>query len=405
MTGWRLFFARNLPVVGAALPILILLVVGLSIILAAAGSLGLSPAETSTWIFLLYGPPGLLTMVFSFLYRQPLIFTGNIFAVIFIASLGSRLSYPELAGASLLAGAVVLGAGILGLTGRLAARIPGPIVSALIAGAVLPFVWGVFAALNDLPMVVGSALLAYLLSRRLLSPRLPAIFAALIVGLVAAAVTGGLGEAPPSFSLPAPTLVRPEFSLAAILSATPVFVVLITATNLPSIVFLRGQGYLPPDRAVDVASGAGTLFGSALGPIAVSVPIPLTALAAGPGAGDLTVRARVGYMAGAGFLLIALLAAIAADVTALVPLGLLLALAGLSVVGVLASALEEMVRGPLLLGPLFAFAVALSDLALFGLGTFFWSPVIGTAVSLLLERDAWRCMRADAQRERESQAP
>ena len=45
--------------------------------------------------------------------------------------------------------------------------------------------------------------------------------------------------------------------------------------------------------------------------------------------------------------------------------------------------------GTLTLGPLFAFAIALSDMTLFGLGPFFWSLVVGTAISLLLEREGW----------------
>ena len=43
-----------------------------------------------------------------------------------------------------------------------------------------------------------------------------------------------------------------------------------------------------------------------------------------------------------------------------------------------------------------AFAIALSDITLHGLGPFFWSLVGGAGVSLLLERDGWRRLRAEA---------
>jgi predicted benzoate:H+ symporter BenE len=75
----------------------------------------------------------------------------------------------------------------------------------------------------------------------------------------------------------------------------------------------------------------------------------------------------------------------------------LLALAGLALVGVLAQALGEMVRGPLLLGPLFAFVAASSQLTLFGLGPLFWALVIGTGVSLVLEAEALHELRATAE--------
>jgi benzoate membrane transport protein len=59
----------------------------------------------------------------------------------------------------------------------------------------------------------------------------------------------------------------------------------------------------------------------------------------------------------------------------------------LAVVGVLINALKQVTKGPLILGPVFAFAVASSKISLLGFGPFFWSLLIGMAVSLLLERD------------------
>lgn len=74
---------------------------------------------------------------------------------------------------------------------------------------------------------------------------------------------------------------------------------------------------------------------------------------------------------------------------------MLMALAGLALIGVLGTALQGITRGPLLLGPMFAFAIALSKMSLLGLGPFFWSLVLGTGVTLLLERDEWNQLRAD----------
>jgi benzoate membrane transport protein len=88
--------------------------------------------------------------------------------------------------------------------------------------------------------------------------------------------------------------------------------------------------------------------------------------------------------------LISVLAGTAADLAVLVPPVLLLALAGLALVGALVGALKEVVRGPLVLGPIFAFTIALSDISLLSLGPFFWALVLGTAVSLMLERDEWK---------------
>jgi benzoate membrane transport protein len=62
----------------------------------------------------------------------------------------------------------------------------------------------------------------------------------------------------------------------------------------------------------------------------------------------------------------------------------------------LISSLQQIARGPLLLGPVLAFAIAVSDMRLLDLGPFFWSLVLGVAVSLLLEREEWKQLSASA---------
>ena len=391
---------RNLPAMGAAVRNIIIFVAVLSIPLTAAQALGLSAAETSSWILALYGLPGLLSLVLALRYRQPLLVTGNLFFVIFISGLGGQLSLPELMGASILAGAAVLLIGILGLSEWLAGWIPVSIMFGMLAGAVMPFVSEFFTALGDAPAVVGGTLLAYLVSRSVLGTRLPAILPAVVTGLAVTAVTGQFGQVTEPLSMALPELMLPVFSLPAILTATPVFVVLITLqANLPSLRFLHSQDYDPPERAIDFISGIGTMLGSLLGPTGVSLSLPATSLVAGSQAGDHKIRHRSVYLVGSAGLLIGLLAGVAAGLLDLVPSALLVTLAGLAVVDVLADAVKRVTSGPLLLGPLFAFAIALSDISFLGFGNFFWSLVIGTGISLLLERDGLRQLREEGEKE------
>ena len=84
--------------------------------------------------------------------------------------------------------------------------------------------------------------------------------------------------------------------------------------------------------------------------------------------------------------------------SAIIPLPRLPALAELSLFGVFVSTLQQIVKGSLLLGPLFAFAIAQSPLTLFGFGPFFWALVLGIGVSLLLERDELSSLRAGVAR-------
>jgi benzoate membrane transport protein len=403
-------FRRTLPALIAGLTVAIVFLAVLSIVLTAAGprGMGLSDRRTSGWIALVYGLPMIPSLVLTLRYRMPLLLTGNVFALIFFVSLGNRIGFPELAGASILAGAIVLVTAVLGLTARLAAWIPAPIVQGLIAGAVIPFVVNIFSSLSTsggarVPIMVGCAVLGYLLSQRLLGTRLPPILPAFVAGFFAAAVTGQLGAFPSTFALPGLEFIRPDFSWTAIATVTPVLLALMTVqSNVPAVIYLRSQGFRPPERILNVVSGAGTLLGSLFGPITVSLALPPVLVTAGPTAGDRSLRYRSVYLPVAAGLLIAIFAATAADLAVLVPPVLLLTMAGLALVPALAVALREISAGPLVLGPLFAFAIALSKMTVFGLGPFFWSLVIGTAISLLLERDGWKRLRSEALDDRDA---
>ncbi len=380
-----------MPAISIAIRTLILFIAVLAVPLAAARELNLTPTETTSWILVVYSLTGLFSLGLAIIYRQPLLLTGNLFALIFVASLGSEFSYAEVIGAYIVTGVGVLIVSVLGLTGRLAAWLPAPIVFGLLAGALLPFVARIFNFLGEAPLMIGGTFLAYLFGYRFWNNRLPAIVPALITGLVIAAVSGQLGQIPSDLSFASPQITLPVFSLPAIITVSPVVLVLIVVqSNLPSMVFMKDQRYQPPERVVDIVSGSGTILGSLLGPVAVSLSLPGTSLAAGPEAGERQIRYRSVLLLAGGAILIGLLASLAAAIPEIVPESLLLTLAGLAVVGVLVNALKHITQGPLILGPVFAFAVASSQVSLLGFGPFFWSLVIGTAVSLLLEGDKMR---------------
>jgi benzoate membrane transport protein len=293
---------------------------------------------------------------------------------------------------------LVLIISVLGITGKLIAWLPAPVVFGLLAGAIMPFVSNMFTALGSAPLIVGLTLAAYILSERYIGKRLPAIFPALLIGLVTVFVTGQNGSPAEPLNLLNLSFTRPTFTLASILTVTPILLVLIILqSNLPSIIFLRSQGYQPPARVIDLVSSLGTIVCSFVGPTAVSVSLPIASLVAGPEAGQQDKRKRAVYITALGAVLIGLMAGIAAYLPVILPAAFITTLAGLALVGVLANALTRVARGPLRLGPMFAFAIALSDISLLGFGPFFWALIIGSAVSFLLERDGLKALNTPAE--------
>ena len=369
----------------------------IAIPLSAAQQLNLAGGQLTAWVMAIYTFPCVLGMVLSLSFRQPLLLTGNIFVLIFIVSLQGRVTFAELAGASMVAGAAVVAITALGLAERLAHLIPEPVVVGLLAGSTLPFVAGIFTMMGSEPAVIGAAFLAFVLGRKYLNNRVPSVFVAMVVGIAAAAVLGRFGAAAGDDGPSLPTVTSPIFTWNAILTAAPVMVVLIVLqSNVPSLIFLRGEQYRPPARLLDYLSGLGTMAASFLGPVGVSLSLPATALVAGPDAGPLRYRHRAVVVASAIFLAMTPLAAFAAGAAGVLPLALLVAIAGLAVIGVLAMALKRITIGPLTLGPLVAFAVAVSDLSMLGLGPYFWSLVFGVGVSWALERDGIDELRLQA---------
>ena len=385
---------RFLPPFTAAVPVTIFSIVVLALPLAAAHDFALTPRQTSTWLLALYGIPGLLSLVLTAKYRQPLIVAWHTSVVAFLATTSRDIPYPELLGGVTASGAIVAALGALGLTRRVTALIPPPVVFGVVAASVLPFVVGTFEALGQERALVGATLATYLLGRRFLGARVPPVMVALGVGIAVAALMGRLEPLPGGWSLPALGATRPTLSVRAIATITPVVVVLVALqANVTAVVYLRSQGYRPPARAIDVITGLGTTAGGFFGLVPVCMAALVTPLAAGPEAGAREVRHWSVYVSGVAFLAIALGAGVAAGIPAAVPLPLLLAVAGLALLGVLGQALGEVTGGPVRLGPLVAFAVASSHLSLLHLGAPFWALVFGSGAAWVLEGDALRELR------------
>jgi len=362
---------------------------GLAVPLASSESLGFSSRQTNAWIVALYGISGVLCVAFALVFRQPALIGFNNTLLAFFGTLTGDVGYSDLAGATFVGGATVLLLAALGWTNRVAGLVPRPVIFGVLAGSILPFVAGIFDAFGDERLLVGGAVVAYVLSRRFFSVRFPAILPALVVGLILAVVTDRFGELPTSWTAPALDGARPTFSLATIVTVVPVFVVMVTLIgNASGIAYLRSQGYAPPVRTISMASGAAAMVGAFFGPTAICQMSILTPLAAGPETGGREGRHWAVSGAGTGWVLTALAAGIAVDVLRAIPLPLLLAVAGLALLGVLADALGEVTRGPLRVGPLVAFAVSSSQLSIAGLGPLFWALVLGTVFSVVLERDA-----------------
>ena len=372
-----------------SIPAIIFCVTALSITLTAAAEFGLTERETTSLIIALYGLPGALSLVLTFVYRQPLLIAWNTGSLIFLASLANEFTYSEAVGAAMASAVLVLVSGATGLTSRLAALVPPSIIFGVLAGLVMPYVVRAFNEGGSDVTMIGGTIVAYFLGRRLLPSQVPPLLPAMVVGFGIAGVTGQMHASANGITFSVPAVIVPTFSMPAMLTMIPVmFALVVFQGNLAGITYLRSQGYNAPEKLLVTSTATASALGSFLGPAPIGVASLLTPLTAGPDAGPWNLRHWSVYASGVGLVMIAFSASLFADLPSIIPLSLLLTLAGLALSGVLAQALAEITRGPLRVGPLFAFVVASSQMAMLGLGPVFWAIVIGTAVSLLLEQES-----------------
>ncbi|MFW6075541.1 MAG: benzoate/H(+) symporter BenE family transporter, partial [Chloroflexota bacterium] len=217
--------------VSVGVPVTIFALSALAYPLAVAPALGITGDQRTTWILGLYLFPAIASFALTWYYRKPLIVGWSGPAIIFLASIGTSAAYSEILGAMLVTGAVLVVLGASGLSARLAAFIPAPIVFGVVAGSILPFLIDAFSFLGSTPLLIGSVLVSYLLVRRFLEPKVPAVLAAFAIGILVAWGQGETGAVSGSSLLPVYTYTTPTFALTTILTVVPVFVVLIAANS------------------------------------------------------------------------------------------------------------------------------------------------------------------------------
>lgn len=357
------------------------------IIINGATEAGLSPLQTSSWIFGVYVFGGLISLVMALYYKQPVTGAWSIPGAVLVAGALQNFSFAEMVGAYLASGALVLLLGLTGLIRKVAAWLPFPIIMAMIAGALIRFGIGVVDAALTAPVIVGAAVVGFLLLTRFVRS-VPGVVGALVLGGAAAALTGGFGSVEGGLGVTGPQLVAPAFDVGAILAVgIPLALLVIGAENAQAMGVLMAERYRPPFNAMTLISGVGGLLAPLFGGHNANIAGPMTAICSSEQAGENRegryAATVVNGVLFAGFGVVA--GAAVAVVTAL-PTELIASLAGLAMVGVLLSAFRGgFGQQRFQLGALFALIIAMSGVTIFNISAPFWSLVGGVLVSWVLE--------------------
>jgi benzoate membrane transport protein len=187
-----------------------------------------------------------------------------------------------------------------------------------------------------------------------------------------------------------PVFVMPEFTLSAIVSlALPLFVVTMASQNLPGVAAIRAAGYTMPLSKIITLTGVATLLLAPFGAFALNLSAITAAICMGREAHeDPHKRYMAAASCGLIYIVIGLFGAAVTGVLTAFPRELVVAVAGLALLGSigggLAVALKDDAHRE---AALITFLVTLSGLTLWGIGSAFWGVVAG-ALALFVQQ--WR---------------
>jgi benzoate membrane transport protein len=356
------------------------------IVFQAAAALGATPAQTASWIWALGLGMGLTSLGLSWKYRQPVLTAWSTPGAALLVTAGAGVPMAEGVGAFMVCALLITLAGASGWFERVMNRIPQSLASALLAGVLARFAFDAFAAMQrDLPLV-GTMFAVYLLGRRAF-PRY-AVPAVLLAGAVVAALQGRLQFGAVDWAFATPVFTMPVFSLSALIGiALPLFVVTMASQNLPGVAAQRANGYDTPVSPVITTTGIASLALAPFGGYALNLAAITAAICMGREAHeDPAQRWKASAAAGVFYVITGLLGGAVVALIAAFPKALVLAVAGLALLGTIGSGLaaamkDEREREAALI----TFVVTASGLTLWGVGSAFWGVVAG-ALALLIAR-------------------
>lgn len=358
-----------------------------AIVFQAAQSLGATPAQIGSWIWALGLGMGLTCIGLSLRYRMPVVTAWSTPGAAMLIGSVAGLPLSDAIGAFVLCALMIAVAGFSGFFERMIGRIPVSLASGMLAGVLLRFGLDTFAALRSQAGLVLAMLVAYLLMRRS-APRY-AVIATLLVGISYAGGAGLLRMDGLSLELARPVFVAPTWSIGAIVGiALPLFIVTMASQNVPGVAAIRAAGYPIPISPVVGWTGVANVLLAPFGAFALNLAAITAAICMGREAHEDPARRYVASVAaGVFYIVVGLSGATVVALFAAFPKELIVAIAGIALLGTLGSSLaaalrEESEREAALV----TFLVTASGLSLWGIGSAFWGIVAGVVTMVALVR-------------------
>lgn len=378
------------PVLAGIVTALVGFTSSFAVVLAGLRATGASPEQAASGLLALTAVVGLGIVLLSLRYRIPVTLSWSTpgAALLAGASVPSG-GWPAAVGAFLVTGILIALTAAVPWLGRLVTRIPQHLAQAMLAGVLLPLCLAPFRSLGTIPLLVLPVILVWLAASAL-APRW-SVPLALVAALAVIGIQLGLAGTTidPSSLTPSLAFTVPVLDPAAVIGiALPLYVVTMASQNLPGVAVLSSFGYRAPWRPALAVTGVGTAVVAPFGGHAVNLAALSAALSAGEGAGEDRDRRWIAALtAGVSYLVLAAGSGALVVVVGAAPPGLVEAVAGLALIGTMATAVTAAFQEATgRMSGAVTFLLAASGLSVLGIGGAFWALVGGLLVRAVIER-------------------
>ncbi|WP_338469494.1 benzoate/H(+) symporter BenE family transporter [Niallia sp. XMNu-256] len=370
------------------------------IIIGGATNGGLTYSQTISWLFAVYFFSGILGMILTLNFRQPISGAHSIAGAVLVAGALTHFSINEAIGAYLIAHIIVILLGFTGLIDKVMKWIPVPIVMGMIVGVMIRFATEMITSVTISPLLAGVSILVFLLSTKFFK-KVPPVLTTLIAAIILAIVTNqfqfqGAGDL---FVLP--QVIMPSFSLDAIVSiGIPLALLIICTENAQASGVLIAQGYKPPNSAMAVYGSTVGLIASFFGAHAINIAGPMTAICSAKEVGPKEGRYAASFANGAFFSAFGLFASMVVPFVVAMPGVIVTVIAGLAMLGVLINSLKTAFSdNKFQMGAFFALIIGMSGVSFFNISAPLWAIIGSLIVSFIVEKDHF-VLKAKAEKKR-----
>ena len=253
-----------------------------AIMLLVGTKTDLTNQELSSWLFGAFAINSLISIIFSFWYKQPLVFMWSIPGIILIGSSIENYSFNEIVGSYIVTGVFLTFLGLTNILTWINKKIPIEIVMGMVAAIFLQFSLNWLYSLKETPILSGSMTITYFIIYAIPSLQriIPPLLGSLIVGIVIIfnsnqpEVFNNL-----NFSPIIPTIFVPEFNLKANVELViPLAITVLFIQNGQGLAILKSAGHKTYIKPFTVACGIGSIINSFFGTVSSCLTGPVTGI-------------------------------------------------------------------------------------------------------------------------------